>query len=172
MKLAKREKLFIGAAAGVLVIFLVLQQLIIPFFNNKSKLAKETETLEAIIKDMDRLALEGENFAEISGSLERVISTRKEDLYTLIWREADVIGIKQIDFKPGSGKTLDGFQEDILEVQFKAITQAQLIEFLYRINKPEKFIFASGITIKHSKKEEGYLEVNITVMSYKKENPE
>ena len=174
MKLAKREKLFIGAAAGILGAFLILQLLVFPFFARKNRLAKETDTMEKIIKDMERLGVGGQDTG-ISGSLEKVLSTRKNTLTEIVREEYEALGLTKENIGnlgPGRGKTLNGYQEDITEVEFKAITLSQLKEFLFRIRKPEKFIFTKGIYIKHNKKEEGYLDANVTVMSYKFESPE
>ncbi len=175
MKLAKREKLFVSAGAGILGIILILQLLVIPFFDKKNQLEKETDTLEELVNEMVGKGLSGQDMAEISGGLERILSTRKENLSTLIYREAEASGIKTQNIggmDSFDGKNQGGYQEDILALELKAITLSQLTQFLYRIEKPEKFIFITRASIRDNKKDDGYLDADIRVMSYKKENSE
>jgi type II secretory pathway component PulM len=175
MKLAKREKLFISAAGGVLAIFLIFQLFVIPFFDKKNQLEKETGALERNIAEMKKVDTGGQGIAEIPGGPGKILSTRKESLLTFINREAEAIGLKRNNIKgmdPHEGKEQDGYKEDILEVQLDAITLSQLTEFLFRIEKPGDFIFINRATIRKNKKEEGYLDATVRVLSYKKENSE
>ena len=175
MKLAKREKLFVSAAGGILGIFLILELIVFPFFDKKDQLEKDTETIEKSIGDLDRIGTAGQDISEISGGLERALSTRKETLYAFVNGGATAIGLKKnniarLDTK--DGKEQGGYVEDILEVQLNAITTPQLTKFLYRIEKPEKYIFINSIRIRKNKKDEGYVDATVRVMSYKKANSE
>jgi hypothetical protein len=173
MKLAKREKLFISLAGGILGIFLILQLIIIPFFERKNQLKNETKALNRYIEDMNKISRGGQGIAEISGGLEGILSTRKGSLLTFTNREAEAIGLKRDNIKgmdPHEGKEQGGYREDILEVQLNAITLNQLTEFLFRIEKPDELIFINRATIRKNKKEEGYLDATIRLISYKKEN--
>ena len=171
MKLAKREKLFIGAAGCILGIFLIMEMLVFPFFDHKDTLKKDTKALEKAIIDLDIIGVKGRNFNNTSGNMENALANRKEPLYTFIYKEAVSIGLEP-ELNPSEGEELDGFIEEKCAVDLKAVTWSQLTNFLSRIEKPEKYIFISSITISKNKKKEGYLEANIRVMSYKKENPE
>jgi len=175
MKLAKREKLLVSATAAIIGILLILYLIVIPFFDQKNKLARETETLENIIKEMDDLGIMGQDMAEISGGLDRVLAARKASLSDLVYSAAAAAGIKTQDIgrmTPREGKTQNEYQEDILEVKLNTITQLQLKQFLIGIEKPEKYIFVNRIKISKSRKEEGYLDIDIRIMSYKKVTPE
>lgn len=168
MKLAKREKLFIYTAAGVLGTVLILYMLLFPFFEKKNKLARETETLESIINDMNSLGIYGQDINEMSGNLERVLANRKEPLYSLIGKEAVAVGLNPERTTPSEGKERDGYIEDYCSVELKEITLTQLTDFLYRIEKPEQFIFINSFKLNKNKKKEGYFDSNIRIMSYKK----
>ena len=173
MKLARREKLFVSAAACILGIFLIIELLIIPFSNKKEHLEKETETIEKSMQNLNRLSAGGENIDKVSGGLETVISSRGgESLYAFVNKEAEAIGLNKnmARVTPSEGKKQGDYIEDIVEIQLDAITQPQLTEYLYRIEKPENFIFINKITIKDNKREEGYLDTTIRVLTYKKGN--
>ncbi|MGD9158756.1 MAG: hypothetical protein PVG39_10150 [Desulfobacteraceae bacterium] len=171
MKLAKREKLFISAAACVLGVFLIISQVLIPYFDKKESLRKKTEELEKSIGKLNTIGAEGLSIDKTSGNLENALANRKESLYSFINKAAVSINLELPGMKPSEGKELDGYVEDFCVVDLKAVTLPQLTDFLYRIEKPEKYIFISSITIRDNKKEEGYLDADIRVKSYKKVQP-
>jgi hypothetical protein len=171
MKLARREKFFIGGAGIILSIFLIVTQIVVPFFNRKDRLEKETKELEQIIQEYTLKGAGGQDLESISGNLEKELSARgDESLDSLINKEASAIGItKNIPrMKPSEGQKQGNFMEDIIELPLEAVTLAQLTEFLYRIEKPERFIYISRITIKDNKREQGYLDAIIRVLTYKR----
>ncbi len=173
MKLAMREKLFVGAAACILGIFLIVELLIIPFFDKKEHLEKETATIEKSMEDLKKLSAGGENIDKVAGSLETVLSRRSgESLYAFVNKEAEALGLNKnmTRVTPSEGKKQGDYIEDIVEIQLDAITQPQLTDYLYKIEKPEKFIFINKITIKDNKREEGYLDTTIRILTYKKGN--
>jgi hypothetical protein len=171
MKLARREKLFIGGAGLIIVIFLIVSQIVLPFYKSKDRLAKEAKELEEIIQEYVRTGAGGQDMEGISGSLEKVLVARgDEPLDSIINKEAGAIGItKNIPrMKPSEGQRQGNFVEEIIELPLEAVTLSQLTEFLYRIERPEKFIYINRITIRDNKKEEGYLDATIRVLTYKR----
>ena len=167
MKLAKREKLFVTAAGCILGIFLIITLVIAPYLDKKERLEKETKTIEKYMGDLDRLSAGGQEVDKIAGT---ALSDRKESLFSFVNKEAEAIDLKKniARINPSEGKKQGDYIEDIIEIQLDALTQSQLTEFLYRVEKPEKFIFINRITIKDNKREEGYLDATIRVLTYKK----
>ena len=68
---------------------------------------------------------------------------------------------------PSKGKEKGNYVEDILKVSFDDITSAQLYDFLYRIEQPDDCIFIKRIDARKVKKQEGYINANIEIMTYK-----
>jgi type II secretory pathway component PulM len=171
MKLARREKLFIYGAGLILGIFLIVELIVVPFFNRKERLEKETKELEQVIKDYTQVGAGGQDMESISENLEKALSDRgDETLFSLINKEAEAIGIRNKipRIRPSEGQKKGDFAEEIVELPIEAVTLNQLTEFLYRIENPEKFIYISRITIRDNKKEEGYLDATIRVLTYKR----
>ena len=170
MKLAKREKLFVTAAGCILGIFLIITLVIAPYLEKKERLEKETKTIERYMRDLDRLSAGGKEVDKIAGTMGGALSDRKESLFSFVNKEAEAIDLKKniARINPSEGKKQGDYIEDIIEIQLDALAQSQLTEFLYRVEKPEKFIFINRITIKDNKREEGYLDATIRVLTYKK----
>lgn len=172
MKLARREKLFIGGAGLILGIFLIVEFIVVPFFNRKDRLEKETKELEQVIQDYVKSGAGGQDMESISGNLEKVLAARGDtSLRALINKEAGATGItKNIQSMKSSENKKPGgnYTEDIVELRLEAVTLAQLTEFLYRIENPEAFIYISRINITDNKRQEGYLDATIRVLTYKR----
>lgn len=170
MKLAKREKLFVGVGACILGLFLIVALLNTYYFDKKNRLAKGIINFE---NNIETLAISGagsQNTDEASGDIERVLSNRNWTLSSFVNKEAEAIGLlKNLKKRtPSTGKMQGDYLEDITKVELEAITTSQLIEYLYRIEKPEQFIYVKKITFPINK--EGYLAPIITVLTYKKED--
>jgi hypothetical protein len=169
MKLAKREKLFIGAAACILGIFLIFNQLLFPFFDRKDYLKKHAKELEKSIKDLNIAGITERDIDKTSGGMGNSLT---EPIYTFINKATVAIGLEsKTNLNPSTGKELDGYIEDKCSVDLTAVTLPQLTDFLYRIEKHEKNIYINSFTFTQNKKEEGYLDASIKVVSYKKVNP-
>ena len=142
MKLAKREKLFIGAAVFVLGIFLILTQVVFPFFDEKKYLEKDTKNLEKYIAELDKISAQGTDINEISSNSKGFLM---EPLYTFINKAAVAMGLEP-ELNPSEEPEKDGYIEEKCEVKLHKISDIQLKDFLFRIEKPEKNIFISTVT--------------------------
>lgn len=165
MKLAKREKLFVGAAACTLGLFLIIELLIAPFFHKKDRLEKDIKTIEQNIADLATIGIGSQGTED----MERVLSRRKDSLLVFLNKAAGTTGLEKNlkRLNPTDGKDQGAYLEEVVDVTLDAITLPQLTEYLYRIEKPEQFIFVKRINISDNKKEEGYLNANIRVLTYK-----
>ncbi|NLA76005.1 MAG: type II secretion system protein M [Deltaproteobacteria bacterium] len=172
MKLARREKFLIGGAGVILLVFLIIYLVVLPFYRGKDKLKKETKELELVIERLVRSGAGSQTMESISESLERVLSARGDiSLRALINKEAEASGITKniLSMKPSENKRQVGnYIEDIVELRLVAVTPTQLTEFLNRTERPEMFIYTNRINISDNKKEEGYLDVTIRMLTYKR----
>ena len=168
MKLAKREKLFIGATGCIIGIFLIMKLALFPFFHSKDRMEKDTEVLKSAITDMWKIDTLRQASTEASA---KSASTMEESMLVFMENAASSAGFKLPKTRTSeSSKEENGYKEEFNSFTLKAVTWPQLIDFLVRIEKPEKNIFINNITIKDSKGQEGYLEAEIRLMTYKKVN--
>ena len=168
MKLAKREKLFISIAGGVIGFFLVLELLFL-FIDSKDNLIKNTAALEKGIENLSTISALARDMDNISGGMESAVATRRESLLVFIDNAAKVIGLEPV-LKTPDGNEVNGYIEEKVRIDLKSVTPSKLKDFLFHIEKPEKYIFINSFNIKDNEKETGYLDANIRVLSYKKVN--
>ena len=173
MKLAKREKLFIGGAAGIIGILVIMQLIIFPYFDKKNRMEKEIESFIKYSKIMDEVGSNGQS-DNFSSNMDSVLAKRSPSfsLTSLINESAKAAGKLPTKMDPQKGKDKGNwnYMEEIIQVPFKGITSSQLYDFLYRIEKPEELIFIKQLNVKKAKNQEGYLDATIRIMTYHKQD--
>lgn len=171
MKLAKREKIFVFGAVAFICFFLVIELLIIPFFDRKAELRREIITKEKEIEELDEIGRKYQNMDRLSGNISEVLSSRKRGftLFSFLETAASQAKIKDnIKYmKPSESKGSDSYTEQMVEMKLEAITLEQLSGYLYLIEKPEQLVFIKRISITNNKREKGYLDSILQVLTFK-----
>lgn len=168
--LAKREKYFVSIAACLIALFLLFQFIISPFFEKRDRLRKGIIKQEQDLKELSVLIAEYYNHKQSSQDIDKILSQRKKD-FTLSSFLEKATRETQIDkyiknLKRSSSKGTGPYEEPMVEAKLEGITVDQLIRYLYKIEDPDNLIFIKRISITDNKKEEGYLDSVIQVMTF------
>lgn len=170
MKLAKREKYLIFAAAGCVVVFLVLQFLIFPFFESKRRIAGGLKAKETGLDEIIKLSAEYQTYQRSSQGIEQALAKRKRGftLFAFLEEAAGKAEVKaNIKYMKPSGSSGTGpYKESTVEMKLEAITLEQLIGYLYRIESPDNLVNVKRISINENKKEAGYLDAVMQVLTF------
>ena len=67
--------------------------------------------------------------------------------------------------KPSASKSTGPYKESMVEMKLEGITLKQLVNYLYRVESPENVISIKRISIKENKRETGYLDVILQVLT-------
>ncbi len=68
--------------------------------------------------------------------------------------------------KPSISSGTGPYKESMVEMKLEAITLRQLVGYLYRIESPDDLINIKRISISQNKKEQGYLDAIIQVLTF------
>ncbi|MBW2609594.1 MAG: type II secretion system protein M [Deltaproteobacteria bacterium] len=170
MKFAKREKLFVSIAACFIAIFLLFQFLIFPFFEKRERMQRGIEAREKDLKDMAALSAEFKARKKDSQEIQKILAGRKQGftLFSFLERSAGEAQVKEhIKYmKPSTSKGTGPYKESTVELKLETLTLNQLIGYLYRIEKPKDLIIIKRISIKENKKESGYLDAILQVLTF------
>ena len=171
MRLAKREKYSLIAAGCLIMGFLLVQYLIIPFFQTREHLQKGILVKEESLREMINLAQEYKSLQAGSQRVKNLLASRKKGftLFTFLERAASDTGIKDhIKYmKPSVIRELGRAEESIVEIKLEQVTLKQLVDYLYRIERPQEAIAVKRISIKEASNKEGYLEVVLQTVTYR-----
>ena len=70
--------------------------------------------------------------------------------------------------KPSTSKEESDYQETLVELKLEALTMEQLVGYLFRVEVPSDLIVVKRISIQANKKETGYLDAILQIMTYQK----
>ena len=170
MKLAKREKYFVSLAALSIAIFLIFQFLIFPFFENKRRIQRGLKAKEEALREILKLSSEYQAYRKGSQDIQQILAGRKQGftLFSFLEEAAGRAKVKEhIKYMKPSVSTGTGpYKESLVEMKLEAVTLRQLVDYLYRIEAPEKVVSVKRISIKENKKESGYLDAVLQVLTF------
>jgi general secretion pathway protein M len=172
MKLARREKYFIGIGGTALGIFFLAQLLVFPLLDNRKRLQRSVEVKETGLRDMLRMQAEYQNYHSGSQGMEKFLASRKRGftLFSFLEQAAGAAEVKEhIKYmKPSTSKGNGPYKESMVEIKLETITMKQLVGYLHRIESPKNVTSIKRISIKGNKKEPGYLDVVLQVLTLNK----
>ena len=170
MKLSKREIVFVSIGGGAVFVFLLLQFLILPFFEDRERIRRGIRVTEEKLREMAVLHAEYQTLQTSTQGIDRVLKKRKKGftLFSFLERQAGSAKIKDhINYmKPSSSKGAGPYKESMVEMKLGDVTLNQLVNYLYRIEKPENLIIVKRIAIKGNKKKSGYLDAVLQVLTF------
>lgn len=170
MKLAKREKNLVYLAVLGVVVFALFQFLIFPFFDNREKLRRGVKGKERALQEILALSAEYQAYRKGSQGVQRALAKREKGfaLFSFLEREAGAAEVKpHIKYmKPSQSPGPGPYKESAVEMKLEGITLAQLVGYLYRIESPEHVVRLKRLSVKENKKEEGYMDAVLQVLTF------
>jgi general secretion pathway protein M len=170
MKLARREKYFVSGAAVFIGAFLLLQLLVFPFFERMKRVQRGVEAKEDALKEIVRLSAEYQRYRRGSQDLRQALSRRQGGftLFSFLEKEAGDAGVKAYIkyMKPSTSSGPGSYKESLVEMKLEAISLSQLVDYLHKIEAPEKLVMIKRISIKETKGKSGYLDTILQVMTF------
>jgi len=169
MTLAKREKFIVAIGGCVLLFLAVFHFLILPFFEEKKRFADGIEKKEVALKEIAQMSAEYKILKQNYQRLQDIIAKRNKavTLFSFLEQQATEAEIKgHIKYmKPSVSQGTGPYKESMVEMKLEGITLKQLAGYLYRIESPEDVISIKRISIKENKKESGYMDVVLQVLT-------
>ena len=171
MKLARREKYCVYAAAGVIGILLLFQFLIFPFFDARSRLKKGVKSKEKVLKEMIQLSSEYHKYQKKSQGISQILARRKRSGFTLFSYLEKAAGEAEVKthikyMKPSTSTGSGPNKESSVEMKLEGITLEQMINYLYRIESPDSLVSVKRISVKENKGQTGYLDAILQVITF------
>ena len=173
ISLIKREKYVVFTAACLIGLFLLVNFLVLPFFNKKDRMKKDIALKELELKELAGLTLEYREYQNGADETARILAKRGNGftLMSYLDNAAGEAYIKgQIKYmnpsKSSSSKSSAPYKESGVEIKLEGINTDQLVSYLYMIEAPEDLIFVKRISVYDNKKQEGYLDCIIQVLTY------
>lgn len=170
MKLAKREKILVGIAGGLAVLFLVLQFLVFPLMDKMDGLRSGVAAKQTALREMKSLRAEYLSSRQGLQNVEEYLAKRPKGFTLFPFLEGAAAGaaikanIKYM--KPSETGGGDTRRESQVEMKLEKVTLQQLVDFLRRIESPQNVVSVRRITVQDSKSMPNYLDVILQVVTF------
>jgi general secretion pathway protein M len=170
MRLARRERYLVSLAACCIAIFLVFQFLVFPFFENRRRIQRGLKAKEKGLEEIMKLKADYQAHQKGSQNIQQALAKRKAGftLFSFLEKAAGEAEVKaRIKYmKPSVSSGTGPYKESMVEMKLEVITLPQLVGYLYRIESPDDLVSIKRISISENKKEQGYLDAILQVITF------
>jgi len=169
-RLGAREKRYILAGAGIAIAILLVQFAIVPFWEDRERVAKAIETQEKILNEMNTQLTEYRLLKRDMDALQRAVESRPPNftLYSFVERKAREAGVRGNikSINPSRGMSAGSYEETMADVSLEKITTRQLVQFLYLADSPRDAVRIRKLTVRKSMESPEYLTATVQLATY------
>jgi general secretion pathway protein M len=171
MKLARREKILVYLTLILIIGIVSVQFVIFPFMDERERLKANVRYKTNALKELYALKKEFDIVQQKANAAKRKMAKRQKDfsLYSFLEKVASEAGLKNhVDKMQDHSDKKDKdspYKVASVEMKLKDVTLEQLSPFLYKIEKSKNNLTIGKIVITEQKKNEGYINVSLKVMT-------
>lgn len=152
IKLNRREKISIVAAAAAVVIFLVMQLLVFPLFDSNARLSRTLSTRQQELEQIRSLQEAYRKTTEKAEQAQRYLKTRRPGftLFSFLETLAGQTGVKShiAYMKPTTTSQKDSpYRLSMVEMKLQEVTMSQLLAYLHGIETSRDMIAVKRLSI-------------------------
>jgi type II secretory pathway component PulM len=163
--LADRERLLVSLAGGALGIALIWLLGVMPAMGHRENVAARVSAAEQELQVMARLRAEYDEVSQRLATVEQQIRNgNRGNLRTVVENLAQQTGVKIESMEPQPSPQNETYRETKVEVGLKAVTLAQTVNYLHRIEGEGLSVKSLRIRTRSDKPE--LLDVTFTVSSF------
>jgi general secretion pathway protein M len=171
MKLSKREKYSIYAAVGFICLFIVLQLILFPLIDKRSRIQRTLQVKTKILEEMLSLKSEYDIIKKKADLLETRLAGRKKgfSLFSFLDRLAGEAGIKDriAYMKPSTSTTTNGrYKTSSVEMKLESISVGELVTYLYKTETSKNLVNIKRMSISKTGTEGEFLNAILHVETF------
>jgi len=171
MKLSKREKYSIYMAVGFICLFIILQLILFPLMDKRSRIQRTLQVKTKILEEMLLLKSEYDIIREKADLLGTRLAGRKKGftLFSFLDRLAGEAGIKDriAYMKPSTSTATSGrYKTSSVEMKLESISLGELVTYLYKTEMSKNLVNIKRISISKTGKEGEFLNAILHVETF------
>jgi general secretion pathway protein M len=166
--LTQREKYAVLAAAGMIVLLIVMQGIVLPAFGKRERLARIQGAKTKILEEM--IALKSEYHAIVQETeISKALLAKREKGFTLfsfLDRLSGNAGIKDhVNYmKPSTTVQKNStYKISMVEMKIQDITLGQLIAYLHMVETSKNGVAVTRLSISTTSKPKGFIDALLQV---------
>lgn len=169
-RLSKRERFLLAAGVLFLLGFVFHQLIADPFLTKKQRLERSLQTKAANVLEMKLLQKEYQQISENKRDIMGRLQSRSPEfsLFTFVEQQIDTVRMKErvTSIKPGVSDYQEGVRQALIDLNIEGIVLAQLVDFLASIESFDKVVFVERIVVQNNSREDGLLDVMLSVLTF------
>ena len=161
MQMTGREKKMVILAGVALLVFIVVQFLVYPLVDHRSRLQKRLASKEKALGEMHLLQQQFRQLNRQSGS---ILGFR---LFPFLEQKADENDVKeQITYmKPSESMEGEKFTQSRVEMKLQGVSLERLLNFVKATESPSNLVGVAKMTIQENSKDQGILDATLLMVS-------
>ena len=169
-KLDKKQRYYVASAAIFILIALILEFALFPFWDAKGRdkqalQANQKKLSEIISMDNDLTLMEGK-----ASKIKKVMMSRPADfsLFSYAEKKAVLAAVKGNikNMSSSRGTQTANYEESLIDIRLDKITIKQLTDFLYYVESPADLVRIKRISVTKMKESPEYLSVQMQLASF------
>jgi len=168
--LGAREKLYILAGTGIVILIVLVQFAILPFWQERERVAKAIDAQEKILREMNAQLAEYRLLKRDMDTLQKAMASRPPNfsLYSFVERKAREAGVRPNvkAINPSRGMSAGNYEEAMADVSLEKITLRQLVQFLYHADSPQDAVRVRKLNVRKSMESPEYLAATVQLATY------
>lgn len=169
-KLNKKQRYFLAAGAAFVIVALIFEFAIFPFWEARGKIKRAVPIHQ---KKLNEIVMLDAQFALQKAKIVKVkqaMSMRPADfsLFAYLEKKAAQAGVKGNikSLNSSRGSQTAHYEESLIDIKLDKITIKQLTDFLYYAESPADLIKIKRITVSKMKENPEYLTVQLQLASF------
>jgi len=169
-KLGARERLIVLGGAGIAVAVLLVQFVILPFWEEKTRVAKALDAQEKLLAEMHAKLADYRLIKRDMDLIQRALASRPPGftLNGFVDRKAREAGVRANvrAINPSRGASAGAYEEALADVSLERITMRQLVQFLHKADSPRDAVRIRKLTVRKSLESPEYLTATVQLATY------
>jgi len=169
-KLGARERLIVLGGAGIAVAVLLVQFVILPFWEEKTRVAKALDAQEKLLAEMHAQLADYRLIKRDMDLIQRALASRPPGftLNGFVDRKAREAGVRANvrAINPSRGASAGAYEEALADVSLERITMRQLVQFLHKADSPRDAVRIRKLTVRKSLESPEYLTATVQLATY------
>lgn len=167
-QLTGREKRMVGLGGGALLLFVLVQFVIFPLFDQHARLQKRLMAREKAVQETRLMQEQFRKLHQQSGTMAKQLEQREPgfSLFAFLERNADESEVKDhiAYMKPSETQSSELLTQSRVEMKLQAVSLEQLLNFLDKSEAPHNLVGIAKCTIQENTKEEGRLDATLVMI--------
>lgn len=173
-QLDNRQRILLICTSLILLIFLVYQLMISPYFDSRSRLIHSVQQKQEDLQEIKKLRQEYLLVKKEEGGIRDRLAKRSKDfaLFSFLDQQAEQAKVKEkIKYmKPSIAEGEGPLRESLVEMKLQETTLEGLVAFLKLIESAENVVSLRRISIQESAKEQGDIDVIMQITTFVEES--